>query len=404
LSLPVEPRRPERISADPAMRWVMLLGAMLSTSVVGTRVTTALSAVHLGLSPSSIGLIIAAFSIMPLLFAVRGGKLIDRVGVRLPMAAGGLLACLGMLASALLFHPWMLTMAAVVIGLGHMCFSLGMQHAAGELGGPSRRTANFNLLTMSYSFSGMLGPPIAGFVIDHAGYRTAFAVLSGISLCVAMACFRFPFERHLPIGGANRDAMRSVASKPQSFWTSTIELLRARPLRHALIASLTIAAAWDAFQFLIPLHAHSIGLSASSVGLVIASFSTGSLVVRLLLGRLLLVMSPSTWIVVALGLSLSGYAVLPFSSALPVAMAMSFMLGMGPGIGQPLLLSALHSASPAGRAGEAAGLRLTLLSASQILLPLALGLIGEFVGIPPLFWIYSLIALCVAVMLWRNPA
>jgi len=171
-----------------------------------------------------------------------------------------------------------------------------------------------------------------------------------------------------------------------------------------LIASLTIAAAWDAFQFLIPLHAHSIGLSASSVGLVIASFSTGSLVVRLLLGRLLLVMSPSTWIVVALGLSLSGYAVLPFSSVLPVAMAMSFMLGMGPGIGQPLLLSALHSASPAGRAGEAAGLRLTLLSASQILLPLALGLIGEVVRIPPLFWIYSLIALCVALMLWRNPA
>ncbi len=384
------------------MRWVMLLGAMLSTSVVGTRVTTALSAVHLGLSPSSIGLIIAAFSLMPLMFAVRGGKLIDRVGVRLPMAAGGLLACIGMVCCAFMLNPWVLAMAAIVIGLGHMCFSLGMQHAAGELGGPSRRTANFNLLTMSYSFSGMLGPPIAGFVIDHAGYRAAFAVLSIISLCVAIACYRFPFERHLPIGASSRDADPGPDHTPKRFWTSTIELLSARPLRHALIASLTIAAAWDAFQFLIPLHAHSIGLSASSVGMVIASFSTGSLIVRLLLARLLTVMSTSNWVIVALGLSLTGYAIMPFSSVLPVAMAMAFMLGMGPGIGQPLLLSALHSASPAGRAGEAAGLRLTLLSASQILLPLALGLIGEIVGIPPLFWIYSLIALSVAVMLWRS--
>ena len=81
---------------------------------------------------------------------------------------------------------------------------------------------------------------------------------------------------------------------------------------------------------------------------------------------------------------------------LPALMAMSFLLGVGPGIGLPLTMAALHGASPAGRVGEAAGLRITLQSFQQILLPVVVGGLAALLGVQPLFWLYSVVALAVA--------
>ena len=92
------------------------------------------------------------------------------------------------------------------IGLGNMGFHLSMQQAAGELGGGARRTGNFNLLTMSFSISGILGPPLAGFIIDHFGHRVAFAAMALIAFGIMIGCRLFPFARHLPQASPARQA------------------------------------------------------------------------------------------------------------------------------------------------------------------------------------------------------
>jgi MFS family permease len=403
--------------AAPAMRPLLVLSAFTFTSVIGVRVTTALAALHAGLSPALIGPMIALFALMPMLLGVRLGKLIDRIGVRRPLTAGALLAALGAAACAAWPHPLMLAAMAVMIGLSHLAFSLGTQHAAGELGGPAHRAANFNLLTMAFSCSGLMGPPLAGLVIDHFGHRAAFAVMSVLALAVTIGCRLFPFERHLPpadaragAAGGSTDggsaaghataggsgATPAPAHAPPRGWRASLALLGDTRFRQLLLALLVVSAAWEAFQFLIPLHAHAIGLNASSVGLAIASFSAGSLSIRLLMSRLLPRLGSHQWLMLALGLCVAGYALLPFSSALPALMAMSFLLGVGPGIGLPLTMAALHGASPAGRVGEAAGLRITLQSFQQILLPVVVGALAALLGVQPLFWLYSVVALAVA--------
>jgi len=389
------------------MRPLLLLSALLFTAVIGVRVTTALAALHAGLSPALIGPMIALFALMPMLVGVRLGRLIDRVGVRQPLTAGALLASVGAAVCAVLPHPLVLAAMALVVGLSHVAFSLGTQHAAGELGGPARRAANFNLLTMAFSVSGLLGPPLAGFVIDHHGHRAAFAVLSLLALGVTLACRLFPFEKHLPPGatpGLHTPDRPGTGSPPPGGargWRASLELLGDLRFRQLLLALLVVSAAWEAFQFLIPLHAHAIGLSAGSVGLAIASFSAGSLTIRLLMSRLLPWLTSTQWLLLALALCVLGYALLPFSSVLPMMMAMSFLLGIGPGIGLPLTLASLHAASPAGRVGEAAGLRVMLQSFQQIVLPVIVGLLAALLGVRPLFWLYALIALAILLSIRR---
>jgi len=395
-----------RPRASIPMRRLFLIGATMYTACVGARLTTALAAVHAQLSPAIIGPLMAVFALMPLLFAVRGGKLIDRLGVRKPMMVGALLVVAGSAIAGLMPHAPTFVLAAACIGLGNMAFHLGMQHSAGEMGrSPEERTANFNLLTMGFSVSGMVGPPLAGWVIDHAGHDMAFAVLGLLAGVVWLACSRFGFEQHLPQGGRRASGPAPVEQAPSrnplQVWRTAFELLGTRSFRILLVSSLLFSAVWDAFQFLIPLHAHRIELNASSVGLVIASFSSGSLTVRILMPWISRWATPSRYIGIAMVLVIFGFSVLPQASELQILMAISFVLGFGPGVAQPLLMSALHMAAPAGRAGEGSGLRMTLVSLVQIASPVLLGLVAALVGLTVTFYVFSLITGGVALLLWK---
>lgn len=383
------------------MRGLVALAAAHYTAVIGFRVDVALAAVAAGLSPASIGLVLSTFALVPMLLAVRGGQLLDRIGVRTPMIAGSALAAASAALCAALPHPAVLALATGLAGLGTMGFHLGMQHCAGEFGGPARRTANFNLLTMSFSISGLLGPTITGLVIDHAGHRPAFGLSMALLLVVLLGVRRFDFDRHLSPAAPARAPDEATEADAGSRAAAAFALLGAPHLRRLLIASLLASASWDVYQFVLPLHAGTIGLSATSVGVAIAAFSAGSLSVRLLLPTLLAHTRPARWMQTALAVCVLAYAAAPLAGTLGPLLVLSFLIGTGPGIAQPLLMAALHHASPPGRAGEAAGLRMTLLAATQLALPIGLGLIAGVLGTAALFWLYAGVAASIGIALAR---
>lgn len=391
---------------------LVALATGLYTATIAFRIGTALALVQLSLSPAVIGLVLATFALVPMLLAVPGGRMVDRVGVRRPIVAGSALAAAGAAGCALWLHPASLVLAAAAVGLGMMSFHLGVQHAVGEMGGPARRSANFNLLTLSFSTAGLLGPPLVGVAIDAFGHRVAFGCTAAVMALVLLGCRRFPFDAHRtarpaddaspagpaqsPVEPAPAAPAPSAAPSPPTDAVesreSTFALLADARLRRLIAASLLASAAWDTFQFALPLHAPALGLSASSVGLAIASFSAGSLVVRLLMPRISGRMSPSRWVQLALAICVLAYATVPFASNLAVLLVLAFLVGIGPGIAQPLLMAAVHGASPPGRIGEVSGLRLTLVSAMQLSVPIGLGVVATAAGSAMLFWLYAAVA------------
>jgi MFS family permease len=85
------------------------------------------------------------------------------------------------------------------------------------------------------------------------------------------------------------------------------------------------------------------------------------------------------------------FALMPlFSSLLPL-MAVMFLLGLGLGAAQPNTMSLLHARAPAGRVGEALGLRVTIINGSSVVLPLIFGAFGAVVGASLVFWIMALV-------------
>jgi MFS family permease len=72
-------------------------------------------------------------------------------------------------------------------------------------------------------------------------------------------------------------------------------------------------------------------------------------------------------------------------------MALAFVLGLGLGMSQPIVMSLLFSAAPPGRAGEAIGLRTTALNFVQTTIPLVFGALGTALGLAPIFWAMALV-------------
>jgi hypothetical protein len=66
--------------------------------------------------------------------------------------------------------------------------------------------------------------------------------------------------------------------------------------------------------------------------------------------------------------------------------AIAFLLGLGLGATQPSIMTLLYSTAPAGRAGEAVGVRSVVLNVSHTFLPLLFGALGATLGMLPVFW------------------
>ena len=168
-----------------------------------------------------------------------------------------------------------------------------------------------------------------------------------------------------------------------------MDLLREPRLRAAFIASALLAMGWDLYTFVMPIYGSRAGLSASTIGIVMGSFAAATFAVRLLMPAL--ARRVREWSVVAAALAISGiaYSLFPFFERVGPLMALSFLLGIGLGCAQPMIMSLLYAASPPGRQGEVVGVRTTLLNASHTLLPLAFGALGAALGMGPVFWSMS---------------
>jgi MFS family permease len=303
------------------------------------------------------------------------GRLSDRIGVRRPMLVGSV----GLGIGAALPFFWRglpaLFVTATILGLSFMVFQLATQRATGDIGSPIDRARNFSMLALGYSVSGFIGPLAAGFSIDHFGYAAAFALLAAVSLIPVgvLARSRFP----LPGAQSRRGAAHHGGVRT---------LLRNRTLRNVLAINTLLSSGWDLHMVFVPIYGARIGLSASEIGMVLAVFASATIVIRMLtplIMRRLTERQVLTWALVVSG---AAYCVFPYAQGAATLAALSFVLGLGLGSGQPMVMSLLHTHAPAERIGEAVGVRMSLIQGASVFVPLLFGALGSSLGLAPVFW------------------
>lgn len=362
--------------------YLLIFITLLNHSVfAGTRVAASLYAIHLNATPLTVGVLMALYALLPMLFAVSMGRTIDRVGPRVPMLAGSIAIAVGAIVPFVLRDLAALYLASVLIGLGFMIYQVAAQHIVGYIGRAEDRSTNFSLSALGFSISGFAGPMIAGFGIDAFGHSVTFAALAAFPLLpvAVLGLDRLRLPRPLP-RASPPDPGRSIA-----------DLLRHRDLRHVFITSGLLAAAWDMFTFAIPIYGSRVGLSASSIGLVLGSFSVATFIIRGLLPAISRRLTAWPLLAGSLAIASTSFFFFPLFERAGALMAMAFLLGLGLGMSQPMVMSLLHDTVPQGRVGEAIGVRMTLVNMSQITIPLLFGALGTALGMFPVFWATALL-------------
>jgi MFS family permease len=362
---------------------LLIFITLLNHSVfAGTRVAASLYALHLKATPFTVGVLMALYAFLPMLFAVSMGRMIDRIGARVPMLIGSVAIASGAILPFLWPGMASLYFASVLIGSGFMLYQVAAQHIVGYIGKPEDRPMNFSMSALGFSISGFIGPMIAGFGIDEIGHTATFAALAAFPL--------------VPIAVLGLDRLRlpqpHAHASPPVPGRSVADLLRHRDLRPVFITSGLLATAWDMFTFAIPIYgSREAGLSASSIGLVLGAFSVATFVIRSMLPALSRRLT--AWPLLATSLAIAGvsFFLFPLLERASLLMAVAFLLGLGLGMSQPMVMSLLHNTVPAGRVGEAIGVRMTLVNISQITIPLLFGALGTALGMVPVFWATALL-------------
>jgi len=352
---------------------VALLTLAMQGSHMGSRVVASLLALELGAGPLLIGALIASYSIFQLGFALIVGRISDRYGSRWPMLGGTIAFFAGLTVPAVWHTLPALFVSAPLIGVGFVFFNVAVQNLAGTIGSAADRTRNFSTLSLGYSSGHMIGPVMAGLVIDRFGYAPAYIAFAIMTMGPIITLV---LSRKLGAHGSR--------SEPPS--GSAFELMRVPPLRRMIIVSGLVTTGWDLYTFYVPIYGHSIGLSASTIGIILGAFAAASFIVRVSLPMLTRRYSVESVLAIAMGIG--ALLFLPFALVeyVPGLIALSFGIGLTLGVSQPLTLNLAYNRSPAGRSGEVTGLRLTINNITHIGVPLAAGSVGALLGIAPVFW------------------
>lgn len=329
-----------------------------------------------------VGVFMALFSVIPVVSSLAVGRWVDRVGSPRVMRTGISLVLAGAWLPVMVPSVPLILAMAMTVGFGFNVITVAAQHSVGHLepdGDPSRRLANFGWFALGHSASSAMGPFIAGLLIDHVGFRAAFATIGAFSVMAALLVFLR--ARGLP-GPAQHRTVAPLTGQAAPVARRATDLLASAELRRIYWVNMAFASGWDLFFVALPVVGHRLGYSASVIGTVFSMFAIGTFAARAAMPWLARRVNEWQILRVALVMMVLVFLVLPFTHVAALLMLLGLAFGCSVGTSQPNILSLLHAAAPPGRGGEAVGMRSVLSNGCSVVVPLSFGAAVVALGVP----------------------
>lgn len=359
----------------------------LHAGMAGLRMAAPLLALRDGHSPLAVGLLLALFAAGPIGLALVAGRMADRHGYHRPVRvavilalAGGVLALLAAWADGAVRYG-ALCGAAVLTGAGANFGLIAIQRSAGRLarGGTDLKRI-FSWLGLAPALSNVVGPVLAGLLIDAAGFGAAFAALALLPLATLVWARRVPVEA---------PSAAAVASHGGSTRRTAWRMLQQPAMRRLLLVNWLLSTSWDVHSFAVPVLGHERGLSASAIGAILGVFALSVAAVRLLIPALAHRMKEAQVLSAAMLLTAGVFGLYPLAGGVWTMTACALVLGLSLGAVQPMIMSTLHQITPAAEHGQAIALRSVAINLSSTVMPVGFGLLGASLGAAPLFWLMA---------------
>lgn len=363
--------------------WALLIHALfLNLAAYIIRPAASYRALELGVDPAYLGLIAASFAIVPLFLAVLVGRATDAGRESVVLAVGAVLmvgAGIGLLLwsnSLLLLLIW-----NVVIGLGHLMSVIGQQSRVARSEN-HKLDAAFGL----YTFAGTAGQAAGPLLITVMGGDQVVPNTQGLfgaytAATVLMLLFTGLLLRRSP-GTQLRSA--SPPKRLRQVFSEATPAAR-QELFGAMMVSMIVLSAVDLIAVYLPALGVERGIPAAVVGLLLAVRAVATMISRLFLGQLVRALGRSELIVYSTAASALAVGALAVPMPVWLIGAVLAVAGIALGIGQPLTMTVISLAAPAGTRATWLALRLSANRFGQSGIPAAVGLVAAAAGVAGVF-------------------
>jgi len=331
---------------------------------------------HGSLSQAAVwgGVIVTSFAVMQFLFGPIIGNLSDHYGRRPVLLTSLAVMAVDYVVMGLAQSVWLLLIARMVNGIASATQSTTMAYIA-DISAPDDRARRFALIGAGFGVGFIAGPVIGGLVagIDPRAPFWVAACLGAANLAFGLLVVpeSLPADRRRPFTLTRANPLASF------------EAIRKLPgLRRLLLVGFVFALTSNVWPAIWSYYGHAaFGWNARWVGLSLAVFGLGSVIVQaLLVGPVIRRLGERRTAILGLSVEVVTYAFYGIISsgtwallALPVA-ALA-------GLGGPALQGMMSRATPEDQQGELAGINTSLSALSMILAPLVMtALFAYFTG------------------------
>jgi MFS family permease len=353
-----------------------------------------LMSVDLGASPAMVGLLVSSGHVLPMLLAMRLGRVVDRIGSRRVLGFGAVGALFMPLAVVVAPTLPALALTQFVSGLFHVCLAVASQSLVARLGDERSHERNFAWY-MTFLSVGQLGGPIAaGVLVDGFGYRVAFAALM-LTSTVTLASVALIRRLSLPDGGSGSDrSMRSSGQIRRLTGNVGVQL--------AVLGSCGVLTAIAVRQAFMPPYLLENAFTATSIGTLLSLRALAAVAVRPVMPQIIrLLGGRARALIVMIVLVALGVGALGFTTSFAALALLSLLAGIGTGVGMPLSIVTIASHVEPHERATALALRLTVNRGAQLVTPFVMGVTIGLVGYGASFALTGVLLLAVGVIVWR---
>lgn len=329
---------------------------------------TYMNELHIG--GSTVGLLVAAFSLAQLIFSPMAGRLSDKLGRKPIIVTGLIVFSLSELLFGLANMPWLLFIARMLGGAGAALIMPAVMAYVADTTSLEERAKGMGLINAAITTGFIIGPGVGGYLAE-LGIRVPFFVAAGAAAFVAVITFAVLPESRT---AAQRKEASVVQENRESLLKQLVRSYR-EPYFFSLVIVLVLAFGLANYETVFGLFVdHKFGFTPKDIAFVITFGSIAGAVVQVsAFGWILNKFGEKTVISVCLLLNALFILLTLFVHGFWAIIAVTFIVFFAMDILRPAVSTQLSKMADESQQGFVAGMNSAYTSLGNIIGPIVAG-------------------------------
>ncbi|MCF8096024.1 MAG: MFS transporter [Desulfobacteraceae bacterium] len=349
-----------------------------------------LFAQKMGCSGAMIGAAVGSFSILSLLMALPIGNLSDRVNTRILLLLGAFCNFIYSLLLLLSKSIWVLISVQMLGGLGFLLLLVSSQTWISKHSEKRIRERGFGVLSLAAAIGQTIGPFIGGLVLS----RTSFVMVFSLAAFFSLSGFSAAGLRNASkVNEKNKGQINKYIRK------SLMQLITDRKMCAVFIFTFIAVFAAELRNSFVPVLLKTQEINEFAIGILISIFAFSMVLIRLVIGRVMGMVSRWTLLGLALSFFFIATTTIPLISKVWILGIIMFLFGIGYGISQPLSMVMISDRARV-TSGLSMGVRFFVHNLATLFSPLLTGLVVGIFNIGAAFYCVAALLFASAVLIW----